>query len=175
MLAPQAMISLRMAELFGLGAVAEAQCLGKAGAAGGRADGPVEARGAQAMKEAAIHARAVEQSHGAGVAVRQNGFGPELVRDGRKPAGDGVERIIPGDAFEASFALRARTPLRIEQAGGRIFALQILRHFAAQESAGNRMGGVAAQFEATAIFDRHQQGTAIRAIEGAYRTADFRH
>ncbi len=47
---------LRVAELLGLGAVADAERLGHAGHAGGGADGAVEPRCAQAMEEAAIHA-----------------------------------------------------------------------------------------------------------------------
>ena len=68
------------------------------------------------MEEAAVHAGAVEQAHGAGVAVGQNRFGAELLRDGGQAARDGVERFVPGDAREAAFAFGAGAPLRIEQA-----------------------------------------------------------
>ena len=48
---------LRVAELLGLGAVAHAQRLRQSRAAGRRADGAVEARRAQAVEEAPVHAR----------------------------------------------------------------------------------------------------------------------
>ncbi len=143
-----------MAELFGLGAVADAEGLGHAGHAGGGADGAVEARGAEAMKEAAVHACAVEQAHGAGVAVGQDGLGAELGGDGAEAGGDGVEGFVPGDALEAAFAFGADAALGIEQAAGGVFALQVLRHFAAEEAAGDGMGGVAAEPGARARFRR---------------------
>ncbi len=52
---------LGVAELLGLGAVAEAERSGHAGHAGGGADGAVEPRSAQAMEEAAVHAGAIQQ------------------------------------------------------------------------------------------------------------------
>src|SRR5512141_1077347 len=97
------------------------------------------------MEEAAVHAGAVEQSHGAGVAVGENRLGSVLPRDGGEALGDSVERFVPGDACETAFAFGADALLRIEQALGRVFALQILRDFTAQESAGDGMAGVPAQ------------------------------
>ncbi len=73
-----------VAELFGLGAVADAEGLGHAGHAGGGADGAVQARGAEAMEEAAVHAFAIEQAHGSGVAVGEDGLGSELARRWRR-------------------------------------------------------------------------------------------
>ncbi len=89
--------------------------------------------------------------------------------------GDGVERLVPGDAFEAAFALGADAPLRIEQAVGMILALEVVRHFAAQESARDRMRRVAAQLRAAAVFDIDQQGAGVGAIERAHGVAGFGH
>ena len=158
---------LRVGELLGLGAIAEAERGVLRGPAGAGANGAVEARRAQAMEEAAVHAGAVEQAHGAGVAVGQNRLGAVLLRDGGQAARDGVERFIPGDAREAAFAFGAGALLRIEQAVGRIFALQILRDFAAQEPARDGMGGVAAQAGGAAVFHVDQQGAGVGAIERA--------
>ena len=44
-------------------------------AAGGRADGAVQQRGAQVVEEAAVHALALHQAHGACIAVGQDGLG----------------------------------------------------------------------------------------------------
>ena len=164
-----------MAELLGLGAVAEAQRLGEAGAAGRGADGAVQARRAQAVKETAIHAGVVEQPHGPGVAIGQDGFGAELGGDGLEARGDGVQRIIPGDALEAAFAFGADAALRIEQALGVILALQILRHFAAEKAAGDGVGRIAAQFRAAAVFHRDHERTAIGAIERTHGVTGFGH
>lgn len=147
----------RVAELLGLGAVAQAERLGETRGAGGCADGAVEPRGAQAVEKAAVHAVALQQAHGAAVTVGQDGFGAGLGGDGAEPRGDFVERFVPTDAFKTAFAFAANAPLRIEQAQRRIFALQILRHFAAQEAPRHRMRRVAAQFCAPPIFHRDQQ------------------
>src|SRR5260221_8201071 len=50
---------------------------GERGPAGARTDRPIEARRAQTMEEAAVHAAVIQQPHGAGVAVGENGFRSE--------------------------------------------------------------------------------------------------
>ena len=70
------------------------------------------------MKEAAIHAAAVQESHGARVAVRQNRFGAVLVGDLSQPRGDGIQRFVPGNPLEFALAFRANALLRIEQPVG---------------------------------------------------------
>ena len=77
------------------------------------------------MEEAAIHPAAVQQPHGARIAIRQDRFGPVLRRDRFQPLRDGVQRFVPGDAFEAAFALRADAPLRIEQAVGMVLPIPL--------------------------------------------------
>ena len=47
-----------------------------------RADGAIEPGRAQPVEKAPIHASAVEEAHGAGVAIGQDRLGPELGRDG---------------------------------------------------------------------------------------------
>ena len=57
--------------------------------------------------------------------------------------------------------------LRIEQAVGRIFALQILRDFSTEEATGDGMIGIAAQSGGAAIFDVDEQAAGVGAIESA--------
>ena len=165
----------RMAELLRLGSVTHSQRLGHSRGSGSRTDSAVEARGAQAVKEPAIHARTVQQPHGSGVAIGQDGLGSEFICDGAQTAGDGIQRFVPGDALEAPLALGPDAALRIEQASRRIFAFEVLRHFTAEKSAGHGMRGVAAELGGVAVVDGDQQGTAIRTVECADGTADFRH
>ena len=61
-------------------------------AARGRADGAVEQRRAQLVKEAAVHRLALHQTHGPGVAVRQDRF---RVRNGFEAGSNVVERRVP--------------------------------------------------------------------------------
>src|SRR5271154_100716 len=136
---------LRMAELFGLGSILQAERGYQGGAAGGGADGPVQPRRAQAMEETAVHAGAVQHPHGTGVAVRENRFGTEFAGNSREPFGDRVESFVPGDAGEPAFAFCADTLLGIEQAVWRILAFEVFRDFTAEETTGYRMIGIAAQ------------------------------
>ena len=166
---------LGVAELLGLGAVAHAERLRQSHAAGRGTDGAVEPRGAEAVEEAAVHAAAVEQAHGAGVAVGQDGFGAELVRDRAQAFGDGVERFVPGDALEASRALGAHAALRIEQPLRVIFALEILRHFAAEEAARYGVVRIAAQTGGMVVLHGDQERAAVRAIQRTHGMTDFGH
>jgi hypothetical protein len=89
-----------------------------AGAAGGRADGAVETGCAQAVEEAPIHPRAVEEPHGPAVAVWQDGFRSEFAGNGRTGASDFTQApSSQPTALEAALAFRAGPPLWIEQAG----------------------------------------------------------
>ena len=90
----------RVRELLRLGAELGAVHRLDADFPGDGADGAVQLRGAQAMKEAAVHGRAVEHAERAAVGVRKNGFGAVLARDLLEAGGDFVERFVPGDALE---------------------------------------------------------------------------
>ncbi len=168
---------LGVAELFRLGAVAEAERLHETRAAGRRADGAVEPRCAQPMEETAIHAGAVQQvpwcrrSCTAGSIPGR--VQPEICASLR---GDGIERFIPRDALEAAFALCARRASADRASRSwRVLALQVSRHFAAQESARDRMIGIAAQVAAFAVVDIDEQRAAVRAIQRADGMANIRH
>src|SRR6185437_1994319 len=76
--------------------------------AGGRADRAIEKRCAQAMEEATIHRRALEQPHRSRVAVRKDRL-RAVARPGDRLEAlcDLVERLVPRDAREAALALGA--------------------------------------------------------------------
>ena len=76
---------------------------------------------------------------------------------------------------DPAFAFGTDAALGIEQALGMIFAFQILRHFAAEETSRHRVGGIAAQFGAAAVFHRDNQRTAVRAIQRTHGVANFGH
>jgi hypothetical protein len=61
----------------------------------------------------------------------------------------------------------------IEQAVRRVFALQILRDFAAQEPARDGMGWIAAQASGAAVLNMDQEGTGVGAIERTDGVADL--
>ena len=127
------------------------------------------------MEEPAIHAAAVKQPHSAGVAIGQNGFRAELAGYREQAFGNGVQRIVPRDALEASRALGAYAALGREQPLGVILAFQILRHFAAEESARHGMVRIAAQSGGMVVLNCDQKRAAVRAIQGTHRMSDFSH
>src|SRR5271165_4281494 len=127
------------------------------------------------MEETALHARALQQAHRAGIAIRQDGFCAVVTGDGRQAMRDGIQRFIPTDALKPSFAFSADPFLRIEQAVGRILAVQVPGHFAAQEAAGYGMIRVAAEMAALPLFHVDEQGTAVRTVESANGVTNVGH
>ena len=86
-----------------------------------------------------------------------------------------MARIPPLELDDAPPEIRERYALQIQQqigvdadqTRGVFRALQIARHFAAQESAGDGMLGVAAQARGFAVLDGDQDRAGVRAVEGA--------
>ena len=109
---------LRVDNLLGLAAVAEPGGRGEPGPARRRADGPVQLRRAQPVKEPAVHAGPVEKPDRARVAVWENRLRPELRGHAPQPPRDSVQSLVPADALEAALAFGAHAPLRIEQPAG---------------------------------------------------------
>ena len=126
------------------------------------------------MEEAAVHRAVSEDANGAGVGVGQDRLGPVLVADLLKACGDCVEGFVPGDALEGFMlaTLRERAFFDsgtaahgIEQAVGRIDAVEVFGNLTAEESAGNGVAGVALKARRTAAFvDGDQQAAGVRAV-----------
>jgi len=119
-------------------------------AACGRADRAIEPRGAEPVKEAAIHGSVAEQTDRAGVGIRQDGLRPILLANEPQPFRYEVEGLVPADALEdVSLAAVWHSPFRrplsaahgVEQPRGRIDAIQILGDLAAEKAAGDRCAG----------------------------------
>src|ERR1051326_1640297 len=91
---------LRVAELLGLGAIAQAERRGERGSSGRRADRAIQPRCAQPVKESAIHAGAVQQSHRAGVTVGKDRLRAELASNGAKTLRYRIQRFVPGTPIE---------------------------------------------------------------------------
>ena len=112
------------------------------------ADGAIELRGAEPMKEAAIHGAIAEHTHGPRVGIGQDGLRTVLLGDQPQPFRDQVQCLVPADAFEGiSLAAGGHSPFGcsgsaahgVEQPRGRIDAIQILGDLAAEKAAGHRM------------------------------------
>ena len=120
------------------------------------------------MEEAAVHRPVLQKAHRAGVAV-----GHDRLRavgragDVAEARGDLVERLVPRDAREASFALAADPAHRMQHALVGVRALEIARDLGAQDAGGRGMVRRAADGDRAAVLDGRQQragiGTIVRA------------
>ena len=148
-----------------------AECVGEAGLAGSRADRPVEQRGAEPMKKAAIHRRALHLPHRSRVAVRQDRL--RIARgDSRQFPGDRVERLVPADSRELSAALGADALHRIQQSVGRVRAVEIPRDLCAEDAIRRRMRRGALDADRDTVANRRLQRAGVRAIVRARAAND---
>ena len=139
------------------------------------ADGAVEAAGAQAVKETAVHGAEAEHADGAGVG--QDGLGAVQIADLLEARGNGVEGFIPGDAleglvlaaaFECTLGHALFSAQRVEDAVGRVDAVEVLGDFSAQKALGDGLRGVALDLDGAAGFvHRDENRTGIGAVVGA--------
>ena len=142
-------------------------------AAGGRADGSIELRRAQAMKEAPVEAVRLQLAHRAVIAVRQDRPRPVLrLRDRAKPLGDRGEGLLPSDSFESSRSFGTDAPQWVMKPCRSIHAIEISRHFLAKKSACEGMLLVAAEVDCLAVLDGDDHRARIRAIERTYAFDD---
>ena len=120
------------------------------------------------MEEAAINAGALEDAHGARVAIGQDRFRAGFGGGGLEARCYFVERVVPGDAGEAAFALRAGATERVKKAVGRVLVFEIAGYFGTEETLGNGVGWVATEATAAAgIVDVNQERAGVGAIESA--------
>jgi hypothetical protein len=153
-------------ELFHVGADRTADGVFVAREAGGRAHGAVQEGRAQLVEEAHCHRFALQQAHGAAIAVRQDGL--RIARGDRlQTRGDLVQCLVPGDLFELALALLADAAQRGQDAVRVVGAVDVARHLGAQHAGGGRMIRVALDLRRDAIFHGHVDGAGIGAIMGA--------
>ena len=156
-------------ELLEVGADRTADGIAITGGAGGGADGAIEQRGAQLVEKAQRHRFALHQAHGAAIAIRQDGLRVAFC-DWLQARCDGVEGLVPADAFEFALALAAHAAHRIQHAVRVIGAVDIARHLGAQHPGRGRMLRIALHFCRHAVFDFDEDGTGVGTIVGAGRT-----
>src|SRR5437868_3142137 len=116
------------------------------------------------MKESAIHALSLDQTHRAGVTVRKNGL-RILLSDGSEAAGDRVQRFIPGNSFEVAAALRSNALHGKEQPVLVVRPFFVVRDFRAEAAMGKGMSGITLYPNGLSVFvNLHQHGARIRAV-----------
>ena len=119
------------------------------------------------MKEAPVHSVAVDLAQRAAIGKWKDGFGTELRRRSLQFGGNLVQRLVPGDPLEGprTGAALGRNPSHgIQQAIGRVHAIQVLGYLAAEKSTSDRMIRVALHARSPSILNRNQDGAGIGAV-----------
>ena len=132
-------------------------------AACGCADAAMQQRRAQAVEEAPVHALALHQAHGAGVAVRHDGFGVACGNLGQA-RGDVGQGFVPADLRELAAAFGAAALERREDAVLVVSALRVFGDLGAEHAAGLRVRRIALHAHGHAVLHRGQQGAGVRAV-----------
>src|ERR1051326_6148247 len=110
------------------------------------------------MEEALVHRSVVKNTKRSAVGIGQNRFAAEFARDRSETLVNFAERLVPAGSFKVVRAARARAfghtrlpPHGIQNAPGRIDAVEIFGHLRAQKSLRDRMLRVALNFRRLAI------------------------
>ena len=130
------------------------------------ADGPVQARGAQAVEEG-VAGVALHQAHGAGVGVGQDRLGAVLGDDPPPAVGDALDGLVPGDGGEGAAALGPGG----QQGGGEpargMHRVLVAGHLGAEGAPAVGVVRVAPHRHGAALRHLHQQAAGVGAVEGA--------
>ena len=136
---------------------------GHGSAAGHGADGAVEQRGAELVEEARRHRLALQQAHGAGIAVGQDGL--RVARGNRLQAcGNVAQRFVPRHANELAAALGADALERVLQALGVVGALGVAADLGAQHALRGGVRRIALDAHHTATLHGDAHGAGVGAV-----------
>jgi hypothetical protein len=137
---------------------------GVGGAGAGVAVGPLGDGGAELVEERVSHVQAVQDALGPQVADRHDCLRAVLGDRRPEPAGDLIQRLVPGDPGELAAALRAGAPHRVQHPVRAVGLVDVVVHLHAQPAAGERMPGVTPHFHRAPAAHRDQHRAGVRAI-----------
>jgi len=143
-----------------------AQGVHQALAAGRGADGAIQQRGAQAVKEAGGDRLALHQAHGARVAVRHDGLWVAR-RNGLQSADDVVQRLVPAHGLESARSLGPHAAQRPQDTIRVVGAFGVARNLGTQHAARRPMGGIPLNLQRHAVLYCSQKCAGVRAVVGA--------
>src|SRR5262249_6718666 len=112
------------------------------------------------MEESPIHAAALQQAHGPGIAIGKNGLWI-IFADFLQSCGGSVQRFVPGNPFESAFALPAGPLHRIKKAIIVVGPLFIMSYLYAKTSVCICVLRVTLDAHSSAAivnFDKHRAG-----------------
>ena len=131
------------------------------------ADGSQQFRRPQFV-EKCMTAMEIHQAHGAGVGVRQDGFGAELIDDRLVATRDFPQRPVPGNPLKPPGSLGAGPFQRMQDTQGGGQALRVILHLDTDRSPGERMFRVPGHGNDPAVFHADHQAAGIRTVMGTY-------
>ena len=145
-------------------------------AAGTGADGAIQQAGAQLVKKTSVHALALHQSHGAGIAVWQYGFG-RAPGNAVQALGNIAQRFVPAHRGEMAAAFGAAAFERLQHSPGVVGAFGVLADLGAEHAARVSVFCIALHLGGRAIDHRGEQGAGVRAVmrAGTAYLNDMRH
>ena len=134
--------------------------------AGGGADRAVQQGSAQFMEEACGHALGLHQSHGAGVAIGQDGLRAvgAIRSDGLEASRNIAQRCFPTNGLKLARAFGSDALERLQDAIRVVSALGVARHLGTQCATGVRMLRVATHLDGNAVAHRGQQRAGVGAV-----------
>jgi hypothetical protein len=106
---------------------------------------------------------------------RQDGLAAVAGLDRGQPAGDLVERLIPGDRRELALPLGADPAQRRQHPMGSVQVLAEPPHLAADEAVGDRVAPIAVDPGHPAGLDLDLEAAQVRAVEGTGAAVDGGH
>jgi hypothetical protein len=121
-------------------------------------------RGPELVEERVTHVQAVEDPFGTQVADRHDRLRAVLGDRRPEPAGDLVQRLVPGNPAEPATALRAGAAQRVQHPVGAVDLVDVVVHLHAQPAAGERMPRIPPHLHRAALAHRDQHGAGVRAI-----------
>src|SRR3984885_7581406 len=134
-----------------------------AGGSRGGADGALEQAGAEPVKEPLRHGLALHETHGAGIAIRQDAFGI-VGGDVPEALGDARNRLFPRNSLEAPFSFLADAPHRMQQPLWVIGSLGVASHLGTENSRRRAVIRGARDLQSDAVLHVHLERTGIGTI-----------
>ena len=136
--------------------------------AGCGADGPVETRRSDGMKEPPVHRFALDQAHRSGVRVGEDRL--RTIRgldDALESVGNDTECLVPARSPERGGPFRSGSNHRVKQPFRVVSPLGVTIHFGAEKTVRVRVIGIPRDLDCSAIPHRHQHRAGVGTVVGA--------
>ena len=115
----------------------------------------------------------LNDTHGAGIGIRQDGFSTHIGHDGLPPFSNLRQGLLPGNGCKLAASLWAGPLQWRNQTARRMDGPLVMSHLWAQSPACKRMGPIAGDRYDAIVIDGHDEAASIRAVIRADRCIGF--